>query len=129
MALTQIIVTIAGLILSTFVIWFFFFSTKERAKAVAKDEGIQEAYITVKGGYSPDVIVVQKDKPVRLNFLRQETDDCSEKVIFPDFNKSATLIPFKTTTVEFKPDRQGEFEFTCGMGMLRGKLVVEHNGN
>ena len=26
--------------------------------------------------------------------------------------------------VEFTPDQAGEYEFTCGMGMLRGKLVV-----
>jgi len=125
MTIAQIIVTVTGLMLSGLVIWFFFFSQKERASAISTDVGFQEAFITVKRGYSPDVIVVQHDKPVRLNFLRQETDDCSERVIFPDFNKSAVLTPFKTTPLEFTPDKRGEFEFTCGMGMLRGKLVVE----
>jgi plastocyanin domain-containing protein len=27
--------------------------------------------------------------------------------------------------VEFIPDKAGEFEFQCQMGMLRGKLIVE----
>jgi plastocyanin domain-containing protein len=27
--------------------------------------------------------------------------------------------------VEFTPQKSGEFTFTCGMNMLRGKLVVE----
>lgn len=27
--------------------------------------------------------------------------------------------------IELMPDKPGEFEFACQMGMLRGKLVVE----
>jgi hypothetical protein len=27
--------------------------------------------------------------------------------------------------VELLPEKPGEYEFTCQMGMLRGKLVVE----
>ena len=125
MASIQIIVTITGLALAAFVIWFFLFSKKKAKPAAESSEGFQEALITVKGGYDPDVIMVKQGKPLRLNFLRQETDDCSERVIFPDFNKNAVLAPFQTTPVEFTPDKKGEFEFTCGMGMIRGKLIVE----
>jgi len=125
MTLIQIIVTITGLALATFVIWFFLFSKKKAKPTTDNSQGFQEAFITVKGGYDPDVIVVKQNKPVRLNFLRQETDDCSEWVIFSDFNKSAILTPFQTIPIEFTPDKKGEFEFTCGMGMLRGKLIVE----
>ena len=35
------------------------------------------------------------------------------------------LPAFKTTSIELTPDRSGEFTFTCGMNMMRGKLVVE----
>ncbi len=125
MSSIQIIVTVAGVILSALVVWFFFFSRKERTSAVANTEGVQEAFITVKGGYSPDVIVVKHGKPVRLNFFRQETDDCSERVLLPDFKKSAILTPFKNVLLEFTPQQPSEHEFTCGMGMLRGKLIVE----
>ena len=45
-------------------------------------------------------------------------------MVFPDFNVSKQLPAFATTTVEFTPDREGEFAFTCGMGMLHGKLIV-----
>ncbi len=30
-----------------------------------------------------------------------------------------------TTSIEFTPDRAGEFTFTCGMSMLRGRLIVQ----
>ena len=80
--------------------------------------------VVVKGGYDPDVIVVKKGIPVRLNFYRDETDDCSDTVVFGDFNIRQPLPAFKTTPIEFTPEKEGEYVFTCGMGMLRGKLIV-----
>ena len=45
--------------------------------------GYQEQMVLVKGGYTPDVIVVERGKPVRLNFVRQESASCSEMVLLP----------------------------------------------
>lgn len=87
--------------------------------------GYQEAMVLVKGGYTPDVIVVEKGKPVRLNFVRTESASCSEMVLIPDFKRSARLPKGEAVPVEFIPDKAGEFEFQCQMGMLRGKLIVE----
>ena len=81
--------------------------------------------ILVKGGYTPDVIVVEHGKPVRLSFRREETAACSEMVLLPEFGKSARLPEGEVVPVEFLPDKPGEYEFRCQMGMLRGKLVVE----
>ena len=61
--------------------------------------GVQEADIVVKGGYTPDVIVVSAGKPVRLRFTRQETAACSEMVIFGDFGKSA-YAPSRTSRTD-----------------------------
>jgi plastocyanin domain-containing protein len=121
----QIIVTFGGLTLSTFIAWFFWFAPKGRTRATAGIGGLQEVAITVKGGYTPDVIVVKAGSPVRLQFTRQESSACSEKVLFPDFNQSATLPEGKPVSVEFMPEKPGEFNFQCQMGMLRGKLIVE----
>jgi plastocyanin domain-containing protein len=120
----EIGVSIGGVLAIVFVLWFFF-GSREKVAAVVKESGAQEVDIVVKGGYSPDVIVVQKDRPVRLNFYRDETSSCSEQVVFGDFGVIKNLPPFKSTAVEFTPDRAGEFTFTCGMNMLRGKLIVE----
>ncbi|MBN9390903.1 MAG: cupredoxin domain-containing protein, partial [Chloroflexi bacterium] len=49
----------------------------------------------------------------------------SEMVVFGDFGKSARLPEGETVPVEFLPDQPGEYEFTCQMGMFRGKLIVE----
>ena len=125
MNISQILVTMGGLIVIGWIAWYFWFAEKKAIVLGATPSGIQEAYITVKGGYSPDVIVVEAGKPVRLNFRREETALCSEQVLIPDFGKQATLTPFKTIPVEFIPDKKGEFGFQCGMGMLHGKIIVE----
>jgi plastocyanin domain-containing protein len=116
-------VVIVGVAAIAFVIWYFF-GERERVAASVGAGGVQEVNVTVKGGYSPDVIVVRQGMPVRLNFYRDETASCSEKVIFGDFGIARDLAPFKTTPIEFTPDKPGEFTFTCGMNMLRGKLIV-----
>lgn len=118
-------ITIFGLALAGAVAWFFWLKKSKGVAAVATSSGIQEAMILVKGGYTPDVIVVQHGKPVRLMFRREETASCSDTVVFADFNKSVKLPTGETVPVEFVPDRPGTYEFGCMMGMFKGKLVVE----
>lgn len=119
------IVTLIGLGLIAFIVWFFWLKRAKGARAAATSSGYQEAMILVKGGYTPNAIVVQHGRPVRLNFRREETASCSEMVLLPDFNKSARLPTGATVPIEFLPDKPGEYEFACQMGMLRGKLIVE----
>jgi plastocyanin domain-containing protein len=107
-----------------FVLWYFF-GERERVAASLSESGVQEIKITVKGGYSPDVLVVREGVPVRLNFYRDETASCSEEVIFGDFHIARHLPAYTTTSIEFTPERAGEFTFTCGMNMLRGRLIVQ----
>ena len=121
---TQISVMIAGFAAIGLVLWYFF-GKRERVAAEVGEGGVQEINVTVKGGYSSDVIVVRRGLPVRLNFYRDERSSCSERVIFGDFGIARDLPAFKTTPIEFTPDREGVFTFTCGMNMLRGKLVVD----
>lgn len=121
---SEIVVLVSGVLLTVLVLWYFF-GPKERVSASLGSGGVQEIKVTVKGGYSPDVIVVKKDVPVKLDFYRDETASCSEEVVFGDFGIARPLPAFKTTSIEFVPDKAGEFTFACGMNMMRGKLVVE----
>ena len=121
---TEILVLIAGAAAIAGVLWYFF-GKREGVAAQADARGVQEVKITVKGGYSPDVVVVKQGRPVRLDFYRDETASCSEQVVFGDFGIARDLPAFKTTPIEFTPQKPGEFTWTCGMNMLRGKLVVQ----
>jgi len=119
------IFTLTALALIAFLVWFFWLKRARGVRAAETGGGYQEAMILVKGGYTPDAIIVRSGRPVRLNFRREETASCSDKVIFADFQKSAELPTGVTVPVELLPKEPGEFAFTCPMGMFRGTLIVE----
>lgn len=124
MSVTQYVVTAAGLGAIVWVLWYFLVATGT-ATAATPTDGVQEVRITVKGGYTPDTIVVQAGRPVRMLFYRDETADCSERLVFEQFGVDVAVPAFQTTAVEFTPTTAGEFPFRCGMNMLHGLLVVE----
>ena len=115
----------AGLSLIAFIVWFFWLKRSTGFRATQTSGGYQEAMILVKGGYTPDTIIVRSGRPVRLNFRREETAGCSDKVIFADFQKSAELPTGQTVAVELLPKQPGEYGFACPMGMFRGRLIAE----
>lgn len=125
MTLDRWLVLVGGLALVAFVVWFFWLKRTRGVRAAEVSSGHQEAMILVKGGYTPDTIIVRNGRPVRLNFRREETASCSEKVVFADFGKSADLPTGQTVAVELMPEQPGEYEFACAMGMFRGRLIVE----
>jgi len=83
--------------------------------------------VLVKNGYEPDTILVEAGRPVRLHFYRDETADCSERVVFDNLGIDEALPPFQTKTIEFLPKEPGDYPFRCGMSMIRGR-VVAHDG-
>jgi plastocyanin domain-containing protein len=128
MTVAQIVVTAAGVAAIGWVLWYFLL-VRGRGVAAQTAAGVQEVRIVVKGGYTPDTVIVQAGTPVRLQFYRDETADCSERVVFDAFGVSADLPAFATTPVEFTPREPGEYPFRCGMNMLKGLLVVEPAGD
>lgn len=119
-----IIVNLVGVALIGLIVWYFWLSKPQGSAAGVTAGGVQEAFIMVKGGYSPDTIRVKAGTPVRLVFNRQEADPCSEKVVFDAFRISADLPEGESVPIEFTPVEPGEYEFACQMGMLRGKVLV-----
>ena len=126
MSISEVWVLVGGLVLTGLMAWYFFGPKKSRRAEL--DDGVQVIEVTVKGGYSPDVIQVVPGVPVRMLFDRQESGDCSSRVVFPEFHVNQTLPAFATTPVEFLPEEPGEYEFACGMNMIRGRLQVLESG-
>ena len=125
MSWDRVVVDLVGLGLIGFIVWFFWLARTKGVRAAVTSGGYQEQMVLVKGGYTPDVIVVERGRPVRLHFRREETAVCSEMVIFSEFNKSARLPTGETVAIELMADKPGEYEFACQMGMFRGRLIVE----
>ena len=126
--IAKVVVTVIGVALIILVNWFFLFSRKRAPAEVRMRSRLQEVKVMIKGGFTPDLIVVRRGKPVRLHFYRDETARCSDDIVIRDFQIQKPLLPYRTTSVEFTPDREGEYEFTCGEGMAKGRLIVRKNG-
>ena len=82
------------------------------------------ARIVVRGGFEPDTVFARAGRPLQIVFRREETASCSERVVFPALGRSAMLPPFQDVTLELLPPEAGEYEFTCQLGLLRGRLIV-----
>ncbi len=125
MSTTEWVVVVLGLLTVAWINWYFFLAQRGKVLVAAATGGVQEIEVLVRGGYEPAQVRVRPGVPVRLIFDRQEDSSCSEEVVIPDFGIRRFLPAFARTTVEFTPASPGSHEFTCGMGMLRGRVTVE----
>ncbi len=123
----DIAVAAGGLALTGLFAWFFF--GPKKAHSAEQVGNVQEVKVTVKGGYSPDLVRVRQGVSLRIIFDRQESGECTSRVVFPDFALNRSLAAYGQTTIELLPDRAGEFGFACGMNMIHGKLIVEPQTN
>ncbi|MDF3142481.1 MULTISPECIES: heavy metal translocating P-type ATPase [unclassified Streptomyces] len=123
MGAVDIVVVLASAVLVAVLGWYFF--GPRRAGAARLEGGVQRVEVTVRGGYSPDLIKVRQGTPVELVFDRQEAGECTSRVVFPDLKVGAGLPAHTRTTVRLSPDRPGSFGFACGMNMIHGTLLVE----
>jgi P-type Cu+ transporter len=126
MSVSSIAVVVAAAVAIGALGWFFF--GPRRARSALLEGGVQRVVVTVRGGYSPDVIRVRQGVPLEIVFDRQESGDCTSRVVFPDLAVTAALPAFGRTTVRLDPASAGSFGFACGMNMIHGTLVVEPTG-
>src|SRR5829696_1367341 len=103
--------------------WYFF--APRRGRIADLGDGVQKIAVTVRGGYSPKLIHVRQGVPLEIEFDRQESGECTNRVVFADLGVSAGLPAYTKTTVRLRPDRAGTFGFACGMNMVHGTLVVD----
>ena len=123
MSANDVVVVVADAIAAVGLGWWFFGPKKSAETSLEGD--VQTVRVTIQGGYSPSRIRARSGTPLRLVFNRQESGDCTSRVVFPDFGVSADLPAFTETTVELLPESAGEFGFACGMNMIHGVLTVE----
>ncbi len=123
MSTADVLVVLGAVALGVTLLWFFFGSRRE-AQLAERDEQVQKVTVVVRGGYSPQRIEAVVGVPLQIVFDRQESGDCSSKVVFHDLGISRLLPAYEKTTVELIPRAVGEFGFSCPMNMLHGTLIV-----
>jgi RND family efflux transporter MFP subunit len=76
-------------------------------------------------GYEPNKLMLRPRAPARITFVRTTDKTCSTEVVFPSLSIRRSLPLNQPVVIEFTPKKSGEIGFVCGMGMLRGTVVVQ----
>lgn len=115
----KIFVAIFSLAGMAFTYWFFLMKKEE---VVSVTDSVD---ITVEGGYTPNTIQIPKGKTTKISFLRKDPSSCLEEVVLGDFKIRKFLPLHQKVTVEVTPQKEGEYDFACGMNMFHGKIIVQ----
>lgn len=122
-----IIINVIGIGLICLVIWWFWlYKPKFAAFTAGNIQSANIIEILVKDGvYTPPYIQMKSNSPFTLRFTRKDPSPCAEIVNFNSLNITRKLPLNKSIEINFKVEKVGEYEFTCQMGMYRGKLIVK----
>jgi hypothetical protein len=100
--------------------------TGESSTSAVVEGGVQTAAVTVgPDGFAPKEVRLQAGVPARLVFKRTTDRTCATEVQIPAFGVGKTALPLgEEVVIAFTPEEAGTFDFSCGMDMMRGALVV-----
>ncbi len=98
---------------------------KHRNNVVIKDN---EQIATIKvtnNGYEPQVTKLQKDIPAKLVFNRTNESMCLAQVQSQALSFQKDLPLQQDVVIPIKTNQVGEFDYTCGMNMFHGKVMIK----
>jgi plastocyanin domain-containing protein len=96
---------------------------KRTAKATKPKAQTAKVELT-ENGYQPNSFKLRKGILARVTFTRRTDVGCGQQIVLPDYGIKRELPLNQPVTVKFKPNKTGNFNFTCGMGMMRGTIIV-----
>lgn len=117
-----LLVNFLGLALIALIIWWFWLHKTPVMSENMKDLVVIEV---ANGVYQPAYIQAVANRPITLRFIREDATPCASVVIFNTLNISQELPLQKPVDISLTIKAAGEYEFTCQMGMYRGKLFVK----
>lgn len=88
-----------------------------------QDEQIIEMHVN-NSGFSPNTFTIKKNVPVKWIVKGDQLTGCTNKIIVPSLNISQSLSA-GDNNIEFTPKNSGAIPFSCWMGMITGKFIVE----
>ncbi|WP_262315123.1 cupredoxin domain-containing protein [Lacticaseibacillus parakribbianus] len=87
-------------------------------------EASQNVNIEVAGGYQPQVVVLKAGVPATLTFNRTSAQGCLDVVHSQQLGFETALPLNQPQTVALNTTAAGEYDFSCGMDMFHGKVVI-----
>jgi plastocyanin domain-containing protein len=119
------IIAIITLLITAIALLAAFGAAKEAAARATPQNDTQTATVEITDkGFEPSILKLKAGVPAKVIFVRKTDATCTKEVVIKEYKINSKLPLNELVTVEFTP-RKGEFTFACGMGMLRGKIVVQ----
>ncbi|CAN5838574.1 hypothetical protein BH20ACI4_BH20ACI4_23500 [soil metagenome] len=81
--------------------------------------------VVSKNGFTPQEITFQKGQPLKLAFVRIDDENCGNEIVFKDLNIKKKLPVGEVVTIDIPTEKSGEINFTCGMNMMKGKIIIQ----
>lgn len=75
-------------------------------------------------GYEPGTLKIKSGIPVKWVIDGAGVSGCTSRIIIPSLNISKNITSGENI-ITFTPTQKGGLNFSCGMGMVRGKFIVE----
>lgn len=102
------------------------FSSNQAVNATARiQNGFQVIKMTVnQKGYSPNVFTLKKGVPTKWVINGENVFGCQGYLVSPKLGIQKALA-YGENTIEFIPEEEGTINFSCGMGMYRGRFEVK----
>ena len=120
----KLLVTIGGVLLIGFIVWWFFGKRSTSAAEAAMTDKAQEVEVIVDGGYTPNTVVLRQGVPATIVFIRKDPSGCFSHVVFPDFGVNEVLPVGEKHPIAIDTTTPGEYQYACGMNMFHGKVVI-----
>ena len=76
-------------------------------------------------GFEPLSLTLRRGVQARITFIRTTDQTCAKEIVLRDFGIKRDLPLNQPVVVTLTPNKKSEFIFTCGMDMMRGKLIVQ----
>ncbi len=121
------VIVAVSLAIGAWQLWYFLGRRSYAAPGEQLKAGTQEFRIMLEGGFSPDLVVVEAGRRVRLEIFRSEVDPESEHLAFDNLKVTKTLAEFTYVPVEFVPSDPGDYRFYCGT--CDGYVVAQVGGD
>ncbi|ADN99728.1 cupredoxin domain-containing protein [Lactiplantibacillus plantarum] len=124
MMIKVLVLLIGGLAIG-FILWWFFGKHATTTVTASAVDDLQQVDVEVKGGYSPEQIVLKKGVPAVLNFTRKDASGCLDHVVFGDLGINQELPQNQVEAITIDTSKSGEYQWACGMDMFHGKLIIK----
>jgi len=101
------------------------FFDKKDVGSITEKNNIQIVKMdATRNGFSPNTFRIKKGIPVKWIINGSEATGCTNRIMMPELNIEEQLTR-GDNVIEFTPKKAGTLNFSCWMGMVRGKFIVE----